>query len=368
MPSIERTPNKRWRARYRDLSGRSHSRTFDRKVDATRFLELTAADLQRGEWTDPTLRRSSLRSWAESWFETTAALKPSTRVGYRHVLDRRVLPRWGDRPLGSIDRAEVRQWVAELADEGLSAKWIRNIVSVFALVLELARDAGALRDNPAHRIRLPRITRPEPRFLTAEEVARLAAVTREEYRFFMWLAAYTGMRPGELCGLRVRRLDLLRRRVHVAETLQPIRGVLTSGPPKTYEVRSAPLPRFVVRQAEEHFAMRAGQLGRALGPDDWVFGGQDDPAEGLNRDSFRKWVVLPALRAAGLPEAVRTHDLRHTCASLLIQLGAHPKAIQDRLGHSDIGVTLNLYGHLFPSLEEHLTDALEDLWRTASGT
>lgn len=63
-----------------------------------------------------------------------------------------------------------------------------------------------------------------------------------------------------------------------------------------------------------------------------------------------------------------THDLRHTCASLLIQLGAHPKAIQDRLGHSDIGVTLNLYGHLFRSIEEHLTDALEDLRRSATGS
>jgi integrase len=97
-----------------------------------------------------------------------------------------------------------------------------------------------------------------------------------------------------------------------------------------------------------------------------VFGGQRDPADGLNRDSFRKWAMIPALRDAGLPEAVRTHDLRHTCASLLIQLGAHPKAIQERLGHSDISVTLNLYGHLFPSLEEHLTDALDDLWRTAT--
>jgi integrase len=139
------------------------------------------------------------------------------------------------------------------------------------------------------------------------------------------LAAYTGLRPGELCGLRVRRLDLLRRRVHVAETLQPVKGVLISGPPKSYENRSVPLPRFVAAQAEEHLAARAGQLGRALGPDDWVFGGQRDPADGLNRDSFRKWAMIPALRDAGLPEAVRTHDLRHTCASLLIQLGAHPR-------------------------------------------
>ena len=93
--------------------------------------------------------------------------------------------------------------------------------------------------------------------------------------------------------------------------------------------------------------------------------GRGDGSEGLNRDSFRKWVMVPALEAAGLSPRVRTHDLRHTCASLLISLGAHPKAIQERLGHSDISVTLNLYGHLFPSLEEQLTDALDDLGRSA---
>jgi integrase len=367
VPSIHRTPNQRWRARYRDPSGRSRSRTFDRKIDATRFLERVGVDVQRGEWTDPALRRTTLGRWAEEWFDTTAPLKPSTRRGYRAILNRRILPYWGERPIGSIDRADVRRWVAELTGDGLSPKWVRNVASVLALVLELAQDAGAIRDNPARRLRLPRSGRPEARFLTAEEVSRLADATREEYRFFVVLAAYTGLRPGELCGLRVKRLNLLRRRVHVAETLQPIGGELVSGPPKTYEVRSVPLPRFVAAQAEAHLTARTAQLERSLVPDDWVFGGQNDPAAGLNRDSFRKWVMLPALRAAGLPEAVRTHDLRHTCASLLIQLGAHPKAIQERLGHSDISVTLNLYGHLFPSLEEHLTESLEALWRSAGG-
>lgn len=238
MGSIERTPNKRWRARYRDLSGRSRSKTFDRKLDAAKFLERVGADLQPGEW-------------AEAWYQTTAPLKPTARVSYGKILDRRVLPRWGDRPLGSIDRAEVRQWVAEMTDEGLSPKWIRNVVSVFALVLELARDAGAIRDNPARRIRLPRPARSEAHFLTAEEVARLADAMRDEYRFFVVLAAYTGMRPGELCGLRVKRLDLLRRRVSVAETLRPVNRVLVSGPPKSYEVRSVAVPRFVAAAAGE---------------------------------------------------------------------------------------------------------------------
>lgn len=367
MASIERTPNGRYRARYRDLSGRSRSKTFDRKGDANRFLERAGADMQRGEWTDPKLRRSTISTWAETWFTTTAPLRASTRHGYRKTLDRRVLPIWGERPIGSIDRADVREWVADLTAEGLSSKRVRNIVSILALVLELAIDAGALRENPARRIRLPRSGRAEPHFLTAEEVAELADAIRADYRFFVVLAAYTGLRPSEMCGLRVRRLNLLRRRVHVNETLQPIERVLVSGPPKTYEQRAVPLPRFVAAEAEAHLVLRAAQLGRPLTGDDWIFGGQADPADGLNRNSFRKWVMVPALAAAGLPLEVRTHDLRHTCASLLIQLGAHPKAIQLWLGHSDITVTMNLYGHLFPSLEEQLTEALDELGRRAAG-
>lgn len=368
MASIDRRPNGRYRARYRDLCGKSRSKTFDRKGDAVRFLERVGADMQRGDWIDPKLRRSTIGRWADDWFQTTAPLRASTRYGYRKILDGRVLPVWADRPLSTIDRAEVRMWVAQLVDEGLAPKRVRNIVSVFTLILELARDAGALGDNPARRIRLPRSGKSEQHFLTAEEVAELADAIRTEYRFFVLLAAYTGLRPSEMCGLRVRRLDLLHRRVHVNETLQPVERVLVSGPPKTYEERSVPLPRFLVAEAETHLAMRAAQLGRELDGDDWVFGNQAGPAEGLNRDSFRKWVMVPALEAAGLPITVRTHDLRHTCASLLIQLGAHPKAIQEWLGHSDITVTMNLYGHLFPSLEARLAEGLDDLGRRASGS
>jgi integrase len=166
--------------------------------------------MQRGEWADPQIQKSIVATWAESWYATTAPLKPSTRHGYRKALNRRVLPRWGDRPLGSIDRAEVREWVAELTDEGLSPARIRNVVSVFAQVLDLARDARAMRDNPVRGVRLPRTTRVEPAFLDANQVARVADAIRSDYRFFVLLAAYCGLRPGEMCGLRVRRLDTAR--------------------------------------------------------------------------------------------------------------------------------------------------------------
>lgn len=85
----------------------------------------------------------------------------------------------------------------------------------------------------------------------------------------------------------------------------------------------------------------------------------------LRRDLLYRRIIRPAVEKAGLPSGLRLHDLRHTCVSLLIQLGAHPKAIQERLGHSSITVTMDVYGHLFPSVAEALTERLDDVFRAA---
>ncbi len=117
--------------------------------------------------------------------------------------------------------------------------------------------------------------------------------------------------------------------------------------------------------------MRRHQLGRPLAPDDLVFPPITTKngvarTEFLYAESVRRYILKPALAAAGLPSDFRTHDLRHTCASLLVSLGAHPRAIMERLGHSDITITLNVYGHLFPSLEEQPPDGLDELYRSTT--
>jgi len=361
VASIDKTRNGHWRARYRDPDGRSRSRTFPTKGEANRFLQVSGADMQRGTWVDPIRQRALFDDWAQEWWDTTVHLRPTTRHGYRSALSARVLPTFSGRSIGSIERVDVRKWISGMVAAGYAPKSIRQAVSVLRLILELAVESRALTSNPASRHKLPRALASEPIFLTAEQVNALAASVREPYGFLITFAAYTGLRPSELCGLRVRRLDLLRGTVEVAETLIPMNGKLLVGPTKNFAKRSVPLPPFLREQAGGYFAA----LDRTLAPDDYVFPGlRGGP---LNRDSLHKWLLQPAVRAAGLPPRMRTHDLRHTCASLLIALGAHPKAIQDRLGHSDIRVTLNTYGHLFPSLEESLTDRLDALYRSAEG-
>ncbi len=91
-----------WRARYRDANGRQRSRSFTRRFDAERFLEANGTDLQRGEWVDPALRRTSFNDWAEAWWATTAKLRPNTRRGYWLLLKNHVLPYFGAARLGAI--------------------------------------------------------------------------------------------------------------------------------------------------------------------------------------------------------------------------------------------------------------------------
>lgn len=110
-------------------------------------------------------------------------------------------------------------------------------------------------------------------------------------------------------------------------------------------------------------AARRSVTGRALASDDYVF---TAPEGGLlRRDHLHKRILKPAVIAAGLRDNLRMHELRHTCASLLIQFGAHPKLIQEWLGHKSITVTMDVYGHLFPSLSDSMAERLDQVFMRA---
>src|SRR4029077_18516866 len=126
---------------------------------------------------------------------------------------------------------------------------------------------------------------------------------------------------------------------------------------KTYARRTVRLPQFLVEELTVYLGHAANDA------DAFVF---TAPAGGpLRHNLFYQRAFRPALRRAGLADGLRFHDLRHTCAALLIAQGAHPKAMQERLGHSSITVTLDRYGHLFPSLDEALTEGLDGTYRAA---
>ncbi len=208
------------RARWRDPAGREHSKTFLRMLDANRFLVSIEDSKLRGAYVDPAAGKIAFGPWAERWYNTTKALKPSTRHDYRALLDNQVLPRFGQGSLVSIDTLAVREWFSELVAGDLDAKPARapigakrahKALQVLVLILGAAVEGKKLAINPAAGLkRLPKAQRREMYFLDAPQVEVLAEVVREPYGTLLRFAAYTGLRPCELVALRVRQLNLLR--------------------------------------------------------------------------------------------------------------------------------------------------------------
>jgi integrase len=255
--------------------------------------------------------------------------------------------------------------MAEKQAAGQAAKSLQKIRLVLRQVFELARASGAIKSNPCDGLRLPRALQMEPVFLSADQVEALACATRRPYDLLVRVVAATGLRPSEVCGLRVGKVNVMRATMEISEALTVVGGRTEVGPTKTYARRTVGIPRSLVEDLAAHLADRTAALGRPLDPDDYVF---TAPRGGpLRRDLLFKRFIRPAIEVAGLPPTLRLHDLRHTCAALLIELGAHPKAIQERLGHSSITVTMDVYGHLFPALNEALTERLDDVFRAARG-
>ena len=350
-----------WQLRYRDPSGSERAKSFLRKADAQRFAVTVEADKLRGEWSDPRLSRTTVEEWSERWLRTKSHLKPKTLVGYESNLRAHVLPEFGTHELRHVDRLGVKEWIAGLEAGGLGPSGVRQARQVLNSLLQLAVDTGYLAVNPVTGVKTRRQPEPEMLFLTAEEVERLASAIRELYSPLIHLLAYGGLRWGEAAALRYKRCHLLRSRIEVAESLSEARGQLHFGPTKTYRARSIVIPSFLRDLLAEHLARGPGES-----PETLVF--TSPTGQPLRNSNFRRQVWYRAVADAGLPDGLRIHDLRHTCASLLISQGPHPKAVQAHLGHSSISVTMDRYGHLFPSDMEALAEALDGMRTKAVGT
>lgn len=353
-----------WQARYTDPADarRYIGKTFKKKSDAQRWLTEQMASAHRGDHHDP--RRSArpfkdvVAAWRETW---PGRIEPRTVTSYESTLRTYLLPEFGERPVGSITHEVVQRWINRLNDGQRSPATIRGVYAVLRTAMGYGVRMGIVRNNPCTHVDLPRAQRQEMLFLTGEQVATLAHHIDPRYRTLVYVAAYTGLRAGELGGLRRRDVDLLRNVLHVRQALKDINGRLEFGPTKTHAQRTVSLPGFLREMLALHLTPAPGGT---ASPDDLVFAGKDGRPirHGLVYNRHFKPAVAKAIKAEKLPkelEGLRFHDLRHTCAALSIAAGAHPKLISARLGHSSITITLDRYGHLFPSMEETLGEALD---------
>lgn len=353
----------RYDVRYRDPAGKVRTRTFKRRKDADKFAATTEADKARGTWLDPDHGRITFAAWWEKWWPTTVNLRPTSRARDESVARCHLEPKFGPYPIDSIDHTLVTEWVASLTASGLAPSTVQKAQQVLSKCLGAAVDAGRLRSNPCDRVKLPRIERHEMLFLTPAQVSTLADCMDDRYRALVVVGAYCGLRFGELAGLKRHRVDLLHRRIEVAEILTEVKGKHHTGPPKTSAGRrTVPVPKLVAAELERHLGTVTGE---------YVFGA---PEGGPLRSSlFRRRYWHPACVEAGVGrwvaddadkryrkyEGLRIHDLRHTAVAFWIAAGASPNEVAGRAGHSSVVTVLDRYGHLLPGHEDAVNDALD---------
>ncbi len=346
-------------------------------LDSTSFVGvswvvLSVAEIGKGEWRAPQRSKETVATWADRWMATKINLKPKTKADYEMTLRVYVVPRFGDVSIAKITRADVQAWVQELVDTRAGASTVRHAVAALNQILNEATKSGEITANPCQHVTLPRIPRGQVKPLTPEQIKSLAEAIEypvikpaghgavapgrhyfPEYGLLIRLTALTGLRAGEVAGIKRKAVNLDKGVIHITETLSEVRGSLHTVEPKTYQSRSVPLPDILIEKLREHLDTLDDD------PEGYVFRAPDGGP--IRWQNFYNRHFKPAVRQAGLPESTRFHDLRHTFAAFLIEQGAHPRAMMERLGHSSINVTLGTYGHLLPGLDEELTRKLNKI-------
>ena len=344
-----------YRVRYRTPENRqTDKRGFTSKREAARFAATVEVSKLKGEYVAPSRARMTVAELGAAWLDRQRGhLKPSSHRAVEIEWRVRVAPRWGHVALGDIRPTAIQRWLSDLSHgvdgaRPVGASVVNRAHHVLSSILADAVRDHLLARNPASDIKLPRKNRKRPVYLTHQQVAKLAAASGP-YEGLVLLLAYTGLRWGEAIGLRVRDLDMLRRRATVSENAVQVGSEVLVGTPKAHKQRSVPLPEFLL-----------GYLARQCegkGRDDLLFPG-DDGGHQERPHSTSGWFIK-AVAESGVPR-VTPHDLRHSAASLAVSAGANVKAVQRMLGHASAAMTLDVYADLFDDDLEAVATALND--------
>jgi integrase len=301
--------------------------------------------------------RITLAMFAREWLTATEhTVRASTYARYETNMRLHVLPAIGKRKLNRLAAADLQRLYAGLLRGGLSARSVLHIHRMLHRALRQAVRWGYVGRNVVELVDPPRVARRSISVLTPDQVGVFLDGTRQHRLGALFITAVTtGMRQGELFALRWRDVDLDRGLVRVTGTLlRSPKGGWQIGEPKTAgSIREVLLPALTAEALREHQASQQEQRSRAS--TDWHNHGfvfTNDRGGPLSAHNLLPRDFYPLLEQLELPR-IRFHDLRHTAATFLLSEGVHPKIVSEMLGHTDIGITLNLYSHVIPGLQAH---------------
>ena len=353
--NLRKRKDGRWEGRYtagRDPeTGRAIYKNVLGKTQAEAKAKLKQA-IEKAKGLDAAkVGRYTVGQWMEVWFEHYAKVKvrPSSHQTYRGYIDNHIKPNIGKIPLEKLTSLELQKFYKKLLEKGrvdrleskhqskgLSAKTVRNIHQIISSAMKLAQEQKLISTNPADGCALPRLEHREMQTLPVEQLQSFLREARDSGVFELYyLELATGLRRGELLGLKWEDIDLERGDLRVRRQIARINGEVVEAPLKTKNAyRTLPL-------AEDTIGVLEAQR-KKTGSSQWVFpsttGGPISPDSVLH-------MLHRVLKRAGLPR-VRFHDLRHTFATLALQNGVDVKTVSGMLGHFSAGFTLDTYAHV----------------------
>lgn len=374
----------RWPVAWRDPDGKFRSKRFPTEAKANAFAKSIDTDMARGQYLDDRHGKQTFREVAEEWLDTRTRARPQTLLKYRSLLELWAFPEFGSRQMATIKPGDIGRFVNRLkvAPLGNGRKGtmrpatMKRVLWPVSAVFEFAVEQEYIRRNPAAGIKLPDedsmgLDTFSGRALTWGEVTRVAdqaALTLPLHGLLVRFLARTGLRAGELSGLRVR--DYEPGWITVEQTCTrdgQATGGLRYGKPKSKTSRRrVRLGADIDAEVSDWLAVhpRRDEPVAPLFPSrtpggEWSKARTADPfdwSRPLDPGTFRRRVFEPACKRAGIVGRVRLHDLRHTCGSLWLASGVSLFAVSRYLGHSSTDFTASVYGHVLQTSAERDAD------------
>jgi len=359
MASVRKLPDGRWQAQYRPHpGGKQVTRTTRRKIDAQRWLDEQTAALVSGNYVDPQAGRISFGQYFTAWADRQVWAPGTARA---MNLAARSVTFW-DVPMRLLVRSHVETWVKAMqtADrgknpQGLAPGTIRTRFNNVRGVLRAAVKDRVIPADPSEGVKLPRLRRADSAMdlPTPSQIRALLGAAHRNFRPFVALCAFAGLRLGEAAALQVGDFDFTGRKLAVRRQVQRENGgAVDIRAPKYGSERTVYLANALVTITKTHVEALDGHT-----PDRWLFHGENGNPPHQNTVGY--W-WRKAREAAGCP-TIKLHDLRHFYASGLIAAGCDVVTVQRALGHSSATVTLNTYAHLWPTAEDRTRAAAASL-------
>lgn len=348
-------------------------KTFKTKKEAEKWLSETIAEVNKGTYIEPA--KTTVREWLNDWLKSYGKqnLSPTTYAGYKMIVEMHLIPELGAISLSELKPKHIRDYHSKALEggrkdnkkalgKGLSPTTVSQHHRVLREALQHALELEMIARNPADATKPPRKVKHEINFLPVEDANKIIELFKGSYLYMpVYLAVTLGARRAEILALRWCDVDLKRNTATIGRGLYVTKeqGLFFKEPKNKTSKRSIAISPEVVKVLKKHKKTQEWQAQLLEGKyqdNDLICCLQD--GNPLNPNSVSKR-FQEVVSKAGID--VTFHGLRHAHASYLLKQGVHPKVVSERLGHSNIGITMDFYSHVAPTLQKEAAAKLDKL-------